>query len=265
MLIAQVSDGHVTEPGRLLQGRYDATARFRRALLQLSQENPRPDFLIHTGDLIHEGGSAQTYRTVRDLLDATGIPYAAIPGNHDQTELMRTAFADKDWLPKTGRLHFVIDHLPVRIVCLDTMIPGHVEGTLEETGLAWLAARLAESPERPVLIAMHHPAFRIGNRTIGAVNFGSEGAFHQLIGRHPNVRLIVAGHVHCNLLARIGPAVALTAPSTAFQFAIERRAGTPFAIADEPPGYCLHDWTAADGFRSQTVPVGDYLTFPPVR
>jgi hypothetical protein len=71
--------------------------------------------------------------------------------------------------------------------------------------------------------------------------------------------------VHCGLQSVIGHAIAITAPSTAFQFAIERHADTGFAILDEPPGYCLHDWTNVDGFRSQTVLVADFVGLAPIR
>jgi Icc protein len=257
MLIAQVTDSHVEAPGVIAQGAYDAHADFVKALKQVAAVEPRPDFILHTGDVTHHGSMA-VHQDLRRQLEATGIPYAAIPGNHDENEILRAAFADKAWMPSSGFLHFVIELPPVRIICLDTTIPGKVEGTLCDERMAWLAARLAEAPGAPTMIAMHHPAFRIGRATSDARPFGNPRAFAELLAKHPNVSLVTAGHVHCTLQARIGNAVALAVPSTTYGFAMDRRAGAPLQIIDEPPGFYLHDWTEAAGFTSQCVLIGDY-------
>jgi hypothetical protein len=56
---------------------------------------------------------------------------------------------------------------------------------------------------------------------------------------------------------------------TKHSFSVRNRttSDTGFAILDEPPGYCLHDWTRTnvDGFRSQTVLVGDFVGLAPIR
>lgn len=257
MLIAQVSDSHIEAPGVIVQGIYDAHASFVRTLEQVTAIQPRPDFLIHTGDATHHG-NIDVHRDLRARMDATGIPYAVMAGNHDEMAPLREAFADKPWMPKGQFLHYVIELPPVRIICLDTTIPGKVEGTLCPERMAWLEARLTEAPNAPTMIAMHHPAFRIGRAISDARPFGSAKEFAALVSRYPNVSLITAGHVHCTLQARIGNAVALAVPSTAFQFAMERRPGAPLSLINEPPGFYLHDWSEGAGFTSQCVLVGDY-------
>ena len=114
----------------------------------------------------------------------------------------------------------------------------------------------------PTMIAMHHPAFRIGRPTSDARPFGNPKGFSELVAKYPNVSLITAGHVHCTLQARIGNAVALAVPSTVYGFAMDRSPGAPLAIIDEPPGFYLHDWTEAAGFTSQCVLIGDYKVAP---
>lgn len=257
MLIAQISDSHVEEPGKIAHGCYDAHAAFIKALDKVATVEPRPDFLLHTGDVTHHGNMA-IHRDVRARMEATGIPYAVMAGNHDENETLRAVFADKPWMPASRFLHFVIELPPVRIICLDTTIPGKVEGTLCPERMAWLAAKLAEAPAAPTMIAMHHPAFRIGRPTSDARPFGSSREFAELVAKHRNVSLVTAGHVHCTLQARIGNAVALAVPSTAYQFAMDRRPTAPLSIIDEPPGFYLHDWKDSIGFTSQCVLIGDY-------
>jgi 3',5'-cyclic-AMP phosphodiesterase len=257
MLIAQVSDSHVEEPGTLAQRFYDAHAAFIKALDKVAAVEPRPDFLLHTGDVTHHG-NMDVHRDVRARMEATGIPYAVMAGNHDENEILRATFADKPWMPASGFLHYVIELPPVRIICLDTTIPGKVEGTLCRERMDWLAARLAEQPSAPTMIAMHHPSFRIGRVSSDARPFGNPVEFAELVARYPNVSLVTAGHVHCALQSRIGNAVALAVPSTAFQFHVDRRPDAPLSLIDEPPGYYLHDWKEGAGFTSQCVLIGDY-------
>ncbi len=261
MLIAQITDSHVEAPGVISHGSYDSHAAFVKALDQVAAVQPRPDFILHTGDITHHGNMA-VHKDLRARLDATGIPYAVIPGNHDENETLRAAFADKPWMPASGFIHFVIELPPLRIICLDTTIPGQIEGTLCSERMAWLQAKLDEAPTAPTMIAMHHPAFRIGRPTSDARPFGNPKGFAELVAKYPNVSLVTAGHVHCTLQARIGNAVALAVPSTVYGFAMDRRAGAPLQIIDEPPGFYLHDWTEAAGFTSQCVLIGDYKTAP---
>lgn len=261
MLIAQISDTHVEPPGKLAHGLYDSDALFAAALEMVASVKPVPDFLLHTGDATHHG-DAVVHNDFRARMEAAGIPYAVIPGNHDENEVLRATFADKPWMPREGFLHFVIELAPVRLICLDTTIPGKVEGTLCAERMAWLEARLAEAPDAPTMIAMHHPAFRIGRASSDARPFGNAKEFSELVSRYPKVSLVTAGHVHCTLQARIGQAVALAVPSTAYQFAMDRRPAAPLSVIDEPPGFYLHDWNEASGFTSQCVLLGDYKVQP---
>ena len=86
------------------------------------------------------------------------------------------------------------------------------------------------------MIAMHHPAFRIGRPFSDARPFRNADKFAALVARYPNVSLIVAGHVHCTLQARIGNAVAIAAPSTAYQFLMDRREDASISLIDRAAG-----------------------------
>jgi len=181
-----------------------------------------------------------------------------LAGNHDEPAALRAAFADMPWLPRDETfLHYVIEDLPVRLVCLDTTIPRKPEGMLCEARLGWLEDALAAGGKRPTLVAMHHPPFRIGRAATDARPLGGAAVFAALLARHPNVSLVVSGHVHCAVQARVGAAVGLTAPSTAYQFLNDRRPGAPLSLIDQPPGYYLHEWDPEAGFASELVRVED--------
>ena len=262
MLIAQITDSHVEAPGVIAHGRYDARALLEQALRQIAAMTPKVDFILHTGDVTHHG-DVSVNRDVRAMLEATGLPYAVIQGNHDETEPLREAYADKPWMPKSGFLHFVIDDLPARVICLDTKIPNEIAGMLCDERLAWLEAQLKAGNSRPTMIAMHHPAFRIGRPLSDSRPFVNADKFAALMARHPNVSLIVAGHVHCTLQARIGNAVAIAAPSTAYQFLMDRREDASISLVDEPPGFYVHDFDEQRGFTSQCALVGEFTVARP--
>jgi 3',5'-cyclic-AMP phosphodiesterase len=264
MLIAQITDSHIEAPGVLAYGRIDARAALQRALAAIASLNPRPDLILNTGDVTHHG-DLSVNADVRAMLEQTGIPHCVIPGNHDEIEPLRAAYATTSWMPKSGFLHYVLEDFAVRVICLDTSIPGEVAGTLCEERLAWLSAQLAAGGDRPTMIAMHHPAFRIGRPVSDRRPFRNAAAFDALVAKYPNVSLIVAGHVHCTLQTRIGHAVAIAAPSTAFQFAMDRREDGVIAISGEPPGYYVHDFKEGSGFTSQYQAIGDFGEPWPIR
>src|SRR5260370_12491037 len=89
------------------------------------------------------------------------MPVYVIPGNHDSREGLSRAFADRGYLPTSGGfLHYTVEEWPVRLIGLDTQVPGQPGGRLCAERLARLHARLREAPARPTLGFMHHPPVR---------------------------------------------------------------------------------------------------------
>src|SRR5271166_1468768 len=99
MLIAQISDLHVKEPGQLSFKRIDTNGFAERALAQLIALRPRPDVVLVTGDLV-DIGVAKEYAHLRLMLQSLDLPFYIIPGNHDDRGLMRQTFSDHDYLPE---------------------------------------------------------------------------------------------------------------------------------------------------------------------
>jgi 3',5'-cyclic AMP phosphodiesterase CpdA len=263
MIIAQISDTHIEEPGNRAYGRYDTTAALTRALNALLALDRRPDLVVHTGDLAHSA-SAERYRVFREVLGSFPIPFCAIPGNHDARDPFRDAFADMAWMPRTGRfIQFVVDG-PVRLVALDSTIPGAPAGELCAERLAWLADRLAEAPTAPTIVAMHHPPFATGMTgasSIGLVSGGRE--LDALLRRHPQVQRIIVGHNHRAMTAGFGGTIGYAAPSVSYPFALEMGPERLLSIAGEPPGFAVHIWgddagIGTPGLVTHTVPLGDW-------
>ena len=241
MIIAQITDLHVTPPGTLLQRRVDTNLFATQAVKKLLALNPQPDVLLVTGDLV-EHGSETEYRLLRDLLAPLPMPVFVIPGNHDDREVLRRVFADHAYLPKKGYLHYAIDNFPVRLVGLDSVIPRRTEGELCAERLAWLDDRLRERPDHATLVFVHHPPFNTGIQHMDDFKLRNGNELADTIGRHRQVVRVVSGHVHRAIHSQFAHTIALTCPSTAHQIDFDLRDDAPVAFIMEPAGFMLHVW-----------------------
>jgi 3',5'-cyclic-AMP phosphodiesterase len=258
MVIAQISDTHIRPEGVLAYQRVDTAPYLARAVEHLLRLRPRPDVVLATGDLV-DGGTGDEYRRLRALLAPLPMPVYLIPGNHDDRNVLAAVFADHAYLPRDGRfLQYVVDGHPVRLVALDTLVPGQTGGLLCEERLAWLAARLAEAPDRPTVIFMHHPPFTTGIAHMDRYGLANAREFGEVVRRHPQVERIVCGHLHRPIQARVGGTLASTAPSTAHQVALDLEEGNPLMFIMEPPACQLHVWEPVTGLITHTSYIGDF-------
>ena len=132
------------------------------------------------------------------------MPVFVIPGNHDAREPMREAFNRDGYLPGEGFLNYVIEEYPLRMVGLDTLVPGEASGELCGDRLRWIDDALEAAPDRPTLILMHHPPFRTGIAPMDRMGLRGSADFAEIIRRHPQVERICCGHVHRAIECRFG-------------------------------------------------------------
>lgn len=257
MLIAQITDTHITPPGTLFMGIVDTAAALSRAVAALNQLDPVPDLVVLTGDLV-EHAEPEEYDYLRSLLAPLRIPSLVIPGNHDAREPMRRAFIGDGYLPREGFLNYVAEHDPLRIIGLDTLIPGEGGGLLCPDRLDWLQRTLAAAPDRPALVLMHHPPFVTGIAPMDRAGLGGAAALAEIIRHHPQVERLLCGHLHRAIDSRFAGTVAGTAPSTAHQIVLDLRPEARLSFALEPPGYQLHHWQQGSGLATHTVSLGDW-------
>jgi 3',5'-cyclic-AMP phosphodiesterase len=257
MMIAQISDMHVTAEGRLAYHRVDTAAHLTRAVEHLLRLSPRPDVVVATGDLV-DAAAPEEYARLRALLAPLPMPVYLVPGNHDDRQALAAAFGDHRYLPRDGFMHYVVEQHPVRLVVLDTVVPGEGGGRMCDARLQWLDARLREAPARPTMVVMHHPPFKTGIAFMDSLGLDNAEALAAVIERHPQVERIVCGHLHRPIQRRWAGTVVLTAPSTAHQVALTLHPGTPSGFVMEPPACLLHVWTEALGLVTHTSYIGEY-------
>jgi 3',5'-cyclic-AMP phosphodiesterase len=270
-IVAQITDTHILAPGKLYRGpvyqaapgaervycEFDTAPYLERAVAALNALVPRPDITVVTGDLVDHGEAAE-YEHLRGLLAPLSMPVFVIPGNHDARDPLGEAFRGGGYLPKEGYLQYTVEDFPLRLVALDTLIPGRHSGQLCADRLSWLEAALAAEPERPTLILMHHPPFPTGIAYMDKYGLDNAAGLAQIVARHPQIERILCGHLHRAIDRRFAGTVAGTAPSTAHQIRLDLRPDTPLHFIFEPPGYQLHLWEAETGLVTHTAVFGDW-------
>src|SRR5207247_5299682 len=186
---------HIVAPGELLYGRVDTADFLARSVAEINRLDPLPDVAVITGDLVDHGEPAE-YEQLRTLLAPLAMPVFVIPGNHDAREPLRAAFAGDGYLPADGFLQYAIEDYPVRLVALDTLVPGEAGGLLCSERLAWLEHTLALAPARPVLLMMHHPPFLTGIQRVDRDRLQNREALAAVVARYPQVEPLLCGHPH---------------------------------------------------------------------
>jgi Icc protein len=257
LLIAQISDTHITYPGERAYPQVDTAGMLQACVEQLQAFRPRPDLLLITGDLV-ERGQREEYQHFRALLAPLGdLPTLIIAGNHDDRAVLRAVFPDAHYLPAQGFLQYAVDRGPLRFIGLDTLIPGEGGGKLCDERLAWLEATLAECPERPTLVLMHHPPFETGIAHIDRKALLGREAYAALLERHPQVVATLCGHLHRMIVVQIAGRPAMTIPSPAHQIALNLGPAAPTGYGLEPPGFLLHQWNGVR-LASHAVSIGRF-------
>lgn len=247
MLIAQISDMHLRADGDLLQGRVDTIQALADCVAHVNSVRPRPDLVLATGDLT-DWGRAEDYQLLRRMLSDLAMPSYVIPGNHDDRGALRAEFADMGYLPSDGDfLHYTIEEWPLRLIGLDTVIPGEVGGELCDARRHWLAERLAEQPQRPTALFMHHPPFPSGIVFLDTPPFGGGEETRALVARHPQVRQIMCGHIHRAIHLHWAGTCAAIAPSVVYQMNLALQPGAGLEPTADPPAITLYRWSAGTG------------------
>ncbi len=244
MLIAQITDTHVVaRDTRAYRDQVDTNGMMARAVDRLNRLDPRPDCVIITGDLCDHGTPAE-YEELKAQLARLTIPFYLVIGNHDDRKTMLASLDYPHLAPARPFVQYVVDDFPVRLIALDSTSDEHHMGEFCEERRAWLEARLVEQPDRPTVIALHHPPFDCGITLMDAEGTGWAEGLIATIARYPNVERVLCGHVHRSIQAIVGGRLANVCPSTAHQVTLDL-AADPHASAFfemEPPAFQLHMW-----------------------
>lgn len=249
MLIAHLSDLHICAD----TAGSDTNVYTRQAVECLMRLPVRPDIVVVTGDIGE--GSRDDYALLAGCFEPLSMPVYMIPGNHDDREVMRSALMPHGYMPASGPLDFVVETRPVRIIGLDSLIPGQVEGALSDHTLEFLERTLATEPSTPAVILIHHPPFQCGISEKDSIRlFEGADRFAEILSEHRQVERVLSGHHHRLLLGRVSHTICQVAPPVRYQETCGFDAGRPNQEV-ELPGFLLHRWIDGVGIATQHCPL----------
>ncbi len=232
MILVQLTDLHIRPVGMAAYRTAETNMLSERAFRAVARMKVKPDAMVISGDLT-DNGLPEEYTLLADMLRRyIQIPVYLIPGNHDRREVMKIEMGHFPGVADAPHFaHFAVDAHDVRLVMLDTVIPGSGAGELCAERLAWLDATLAADSSKPTIVVMHHPPFATGIAHMDAIALRNPDEFTAVIARHPQVKRILCGHVHRPINAPVAHAIASICPSVAHQ--------VEFTIGDDPGAWNL--------------------------
>ncbi|WP_136043680.1 MULTISPECIES: phosphodiesterase [unclassified Microbacterium] len=195
-VLIHVSDPHFLAEGARLSGRYDVEANFARTLDAIRSVHPHPLAIVVTGDLA-DLGEPDAYRRLRaavePVADELDAPLIWVAGNHDERPALRAGLLDAEATedPVTG----VWDLDGLRLIALDTSVPGWHHGDIDQDQLSWLADVLSDPAPYGTLLAMHHPPLPSHLPLFDILELRHQDELAEVI-RGTDVRGILAGHLH---------------------------------------------------------------------
>jgi Icc protein len=245
--IVQVTDTHLEQQtGGTLLG-MDTDASLGHVLDLVRSAARKPDLLLATGDIANHA-SAEAYGRARDAFDTLGVPWAWLPGNHDEFDPMQRVLGRGEAMVRAVRTpHW-------QVLLLDSTVPGQVGGRLGAEELALLGQLLDEAPALHALVCLHHQPVPIGCAWLDEQMVADDEAFFAVLRRHPQVRLVLWGHVHQEFAGeRDGIALRAT-PSSCIQFA---PSSAGFRVDEQSPGLRWLELAPDGSFGTQVARVQD--------
>ncbi|MBW4936460.1 3',5'-cyclic-AMP phosphodiesterase [Marinobacter sp. F4206] len=208
----------------------------------------QPDLILATGDLAQDG-SEEAYRVFGESLQVFACDSAWLAGNHDDAEAFKAVaaeyHADRRQIVRGGW----------QCILLDSSVPGKVYGELAQSELDFLEASLAEHPDLPALITLHHHPVDIGSDWMAQIGLRNREAFWAVVDRYPQVQLVLWGHIHQeHALDRDGVRL-LATPSTCIQFTSN---SSQFSVEPLPPGYRWFELMASGDFNTEVRRAEDF-------
>lgn len=198
-VIAHLSDTHFLGGSRPLYGKVDTDRTVIAALAQLERSETRPAAIVITGDLT-DLGEADAYERLRDLVEPAaermGSRVIWVMGNHDERPLFASLLMRQDGsdaAEATQDAVYDIDGL--RIISLDSTVPGYHHGELTDAQLEWLRNELATPAPHGTLLALHHPPIPTPIEIMAILELQEQSRLADVI-RGTDVRAILAGHLH---------------------------------------------------------------------
>jgi 3',5'-cyclic-AMP phosphodiesterase len=246
--LIQLSDTHLfADPAACLAG-MNCEEGLHDVLALIGRDESELSAVLCTGDLSQDH-SLVSYRRLQDAVALLGAPQYWIPGNHDEVRFMHTAVG-----PRNPCFTRTFEVPGWSIVLLDSSVTGKVSGYLAETELCFLDRHLQKVAGRQVLVCLHHNCVPVAAAWLQQHALQNSEALFEVLDRYANVRAVLFGHIHQELVQVRSQVQYLGVPSTCIQFHPEH---DQFTLDALNPGYRWLDLFADGGFNTGVKRVED--------
>lgn len=202
-VLLHLSDTHLRAGGAPLYDDVDSEAYLARAASAIEASGVRPDALVFTGDLA-DFGEADAYRRVRAIVEPLAERLQTrvvwVMGNHDDRAAFRAELLPAEAADPAAPVDRVDELDGLRIVTLDTSVPGAHHGEVTPAQREWLAEVLATPAPLGTILAMHHPPVPSILDLAASVELRDQRSLAAVL-RGSDVRAILAGHLHYSTFA----------------------------------------------------------------
>ncbi|WP_427005055.1 phosphodiesterase [Pseudarthrobacter sp. H2] len=199
--LLHLSDPHLLGGPQPLHGAVDSDALLRQLFEEVHASGARPEAVIFTGDLADQG-EAEAYTKLRAIVEpacrAMGARVIWAMGNHDDRANFRAGLLDQPANDAPVDHSYYINGL--RIITLDTSVPGFHHGELSQAQLDWLATELETPAPDGTILALHHPPVPSVLDLAVLVELRGQAALAGVL-RNSDVRTILGGHLHYSTTA----------------------------------------------------------------
>jgi 3',5'-cyclic-AMP phosphodiesterase len=250
--LVQLTDLHVVADGEELPGGVDTAAVLADALRAVEDAGIGPAALVLTGDLTERGQPAQ-YRRLRAIVEPVaarlGVPVVHAAGNHDDRAALREHLLGEP--PSDEPLDHTVRVGDLRIVVLDSTVPGQAHGDLTTEQLDRLRTELAEPAPAGTVLALHHPPLPSAAPLAASIPLVHPEELAAAVAG-TDVRLVLAGHTHVVSAGTLGGVPVWT--------------GGPLATTLDPfaPGAALRGLATPSVSRIDLFPDGLLTTSVPI-
>lgn len=254
--IIHISDTHFLADEKRLYGAVDTDATLTRALEQLEESGIRPELLVFTGD-IADLGEDDAYRRIRSIVEPAAERMGArvlwVMGNHDDRSRMRAELLDEQ--PAAEPVVMSLRLGGLRVIALDTSVPGYHHGELSAEQLQWLRSELAEPAPEGTIVALHHPPIPTTIPLMPILELQRQHELADVI-QGSDVRAVLGGHLHYSTTSMFAGVPVSVAAATCYTMdmaaprgrLVGKGGGQAFTIVQVYDDRIVHS----------IVPIGDY-------
>ena len=244
-VIAHLSDPHLVAGDRLLSGHIDTAAQLRQALSRVEESQEAIDAIVISGDLTDSGDPA-AYRLLlevaRPVADRLGAVLVTTGGNHDERRPLAATLYGLDTDEPQDR---VTDVRGLRVITLDSAVPGYHHGGFSDAQYDWLASELATAADYGTILVMHHPPITYRSPTMAMLDFDDPARLRSIVVGS-DVRALLCGHLHVTTFGALAGIPVIVAGGVSYVDDVGAPRGLMIGV-DGPQSWNLVELHAARG------------------